>query len=521
MIAILGLLFSILSLNADNNLQLFRRVTSDPQQSIASFHYMSGISKTDFRSGGQSSLLTTYTITTPGTYVFVQDIGFEGRSNATAHGARTAIFINSSDVVIDLGGKTLYGSTAATLNGIEIARNLHNICIKNGNIAAFLGAGIFVHKGCDNIRLQNLTISNCAKRGIHFKGLINSSLTDSNHISNCIIDNTIVSKTTGTNLVTEAAGLELDFCYNILVNNSFFGGSTAGQITENAYGVLVESGTHIIFNNCDASGNTGESAAYGFRLSGTTSGTAVVGCALINCSANGNFANMSSGGSAYGFSGENCKGCSFEKCIANGNQGTLSGYGFYGSSLSYCKMEQCEAHNNQAGNKGTTSSHGAFGFYSNSGIGNMWQKCIAVGQRSTGYNTNIMCSGFDLRSETNSTIYCSESISNGDNSDNSWGVGVNLVNALNTRIDSCKIMNNKSAQSNHGLGLRDNDSTSSTLVTNCTFFNNGTSGTMQHYHLSYTSPGELNVTSTVDQGGVGSLLAIAPYQNIIINGSAS
>ena len=102
---------------------LVRRIDLNPQQTTASFHYMTNVSSANFRSGGQASLLTTYTITAPGTYTFVQDIGFEGRSAATNHGGNTAIFVNANNVIIDLGGKTLYqNNTTSNTNGIEIAK---------------------------------------------------------------------------------------------------------------------------------------------------------------------------------------------------------------------------------------------------------------------------------------------------------------------------------------------------------------------------------------------------------------
>lgn len=513
-------LYCIFAINQQSKAeQLTRQINVNPQQSIASFHYMSGISRSDFRSGGQSSLLTTYTITTPGTYTFVQDIGFEGRSNATSHGGNTALFINSSNVVIDLGGKTLYqNNSTSNTKGIEVAEGKYNITIKNGNISGFKDSGIYVRKRTNSIRIQDVVIANCAKRGITFAGRSNSALTDNNNISNCLIQNTLISDTTGISGSSNAVGLQLDHCYNILVKQSLFGHSTAGTLAtpQDAIGVLVESCTHVVFDHCDASGNYGE-AAYGFKISGTTTGATTTACSFIECSANGNFGlDTSTSGFGYGFYAKNINSCLWDKCQANGNQGTSAGYGFYYDTVKYSATKNCEAWNNNGGSAGDSSEDGAFGFYSVSGTSNMWKECTSIGQQSISASTAVMCNGFDLRLETNSHITQCESRSNGNNSTAPWGVGIHLTETTDCTIDDCSVMNNKSDTANHGVGIRDTNPESSTLVTSCLLFNNGTDSSIQNFHVSYASPGEFNITTTIDQGGVGALLTISPYQNVSI-----
>lgn len=73
------------------------------RQTISNFHYMRGVSKTDFTASGDTTLVATFTITNPGAYTLVQDIGYQGRKNATGHGQACAIFVNSDNVVVDLG----------------------------------------------------------------------------------------------------------------------------------------------------------------------------------------------------------------------------------------------------------------------------------------------------------------------------------------------------------------------------------------------------------------------------------
>ena len=95
-----------------------------PKHDMISFHYMTPVSKTEFRTPGSVSLLQTFTPTTPGSYTFVNDIGYQGTSTSTVIGGNTAAFIQSDNIVIDLGGKTLYQNNAtANMNGIEINTN--------------------------------------------------------------------------------------------------------------------------------------------------------------------------------------------------------------------------------------------------------------------------------------------------------------------------------------------------------------------------------------------------------------
>ena len=179
----------------------------NPKHNMVSFHYMTPVSKTEFRSPGGLSLLKTFSQTTPGTYTFVNDIGYQGASNSTVIGGNTAVFVQSDNIVIDLGGKTIYqANTTANMNGIEIHTNQKNITIKNGSIVGFKGAGIYVRSGCDNIRIQDVVISNCGKQGIFFAG---SNVNDSD-ISNCIIQNSIISRTTGIPTINNAVALKQD-----------------------------------------------------------------------------------------------------------------------------------------------------------------------------------------------------------------------------------------------------------------------------------------------------------------------
>lgn len=229
-----------------------------PKHDIVSFHYMNPISKTDFRNVGDISLLKTFTASIPGTNTFVDDIGYHGTSTSTTTGGNAAFFIQSDNVVIDLGGKTLYQNSAtANTNGIEINAGQKNITIKNGSIVGFKGAGIYVRSGCDNIRIQDVVIRNCAKQGIYFAGVTGNTGSD---ISNSIIQNSIVSRTTGVINLSNAIALQLDYCQNIFISNSLFGHSDARTTLKDGIGVLAQNCINIVFDHCDASTNKGQDA---------------------------------------------------------------------------------------------------------------------------------------------------------------------------------------------------------------------------------------------------------------------
>lgn len=513
-----------------STLSLLQANTS--RQTISNFHYMRGVSKTDFTASGDTSLVATFTITTPGTYTLVQDIGYEGRNNATGHGQACAIFVNSDNVVIDLGGFTLYNNSGATLtslqSGIVVQKGKHNVSIKNGNIVGFQDTGIFLIRECNNIRIKDITISKCAKNGIFFAGANNTTVTDALQISNCTIDNVTVAQTTGVTGANDAVGLKMFHCYNILVKDSSFGYANAGILAsqKDSYGVLVSSGTAINFVNCEANGNYG-SNAYGFKLSGTTTSAVSTGCSFVNCTANGNEAIKPNPnatdtiGVCYAFSGSSVKACTWKNCTANGNEATQTAHGFFYSNADYCETLNCTALNNRGDNSGLNKLHGARGFYSISGNGNLWSNCVAKGQQvSSQARSDTMAIGIELDGENSSMVRDCTTSNNGNNSNAQWGVGIHLRDTtsnspcVNCLIENCKAATNKSSTASQGAGILDEDTSSTTLVTNCFAFNNGLNTTMKNYSVTYAS-GSLDTNSgTINTMGTDFTAPIAPYVNI-------
>ncbi|MFT6765189.1 MAG: hypothetical protein ACJAZS_000056 [Alteromonas naphthalenivorans] len=501
-----------------------RSTKANPTQAAPNAKYINVIDKYNFRAKGQVDLITTFSITTPGSYYLTENIGYQGRNTSLTANldadpvvSACAIYVDSSDVVIDLGNYTLYNNSGATLTsnqtGIIIAPSKYNVVVRNGNITGFQDTGILVRTNCDDVRMQNLTITQCVKNGIYLDGDADANATTQNMITNCIIENSMVGRSKGLT-GTDAVGLRMDNCINILVNDSAFNRCDTGTVqTVDAYGALITSCTNVVFTNCDASGNHGKSGA-GFTVETNSSA-----CSFINCTANGNWGAGTTGDRfGQGFAAVSVNGCLWENCTANANQGNAVGYGFALNTAKYCKTTKCESSYNNAGSAANIAGGGGRSFYSISGEGNIWDECEAIGsQISLSAITAAECIGFDLQTETHSIIQNCISRNQNSNSNAAWGIGINLYNTDRCVIDNCSITHNRSATQNQGIGLLDNKgANSSALVTRCFFFNNGDEvapNTAQNFHLDY-NPGEFNITTTVNQGSMGSLTGINPYQNV-------
>ncbi len=490
-----------------------RRVVA-PDQAAPNNKFITPVNTFKFRARGGMDLVETFSINSPGSFYLVEDIGYEGRNSATSAGGACSIYINSDNVVIDLGNYTLYNNTSTVTGsaqkGIDIASGKRNIVIRNGNINGFQDSGIYARSNCDDVRLQNLTITQCSKQGVYLDGTADTSPTSQNMITNCVIEDSAIGRTTGTSS-DPARGLFLNNCFNILVSNCSLNRSDVGSNDQVAYGVLISSSTNVIFNNCEASGNRGSGISYGFHIYNQSQA-----CSFINCTANGNWGTSESG-IGFGFSAQYVHGCLWENCTANANEGSTIGYGFSWLGAKYNKITKCSSFYNKGNSKSNSNGGGARSFNSQDGEANIWEYCEAIGSQVSSTSFPIaQCLGFNLVNETNSLIQGCTSRNHNISSNDSWGIGINLQNCTRCTIDNCSITGNKSATTNHGLGLRDtNTGSSTTLITRSFFFNNGdTTSTAQNVHLSYYLGGELNITTTVNQGSMKSLTGINPYENV-------
>ncbi|MFC1841754.1 hypothetical protein ACFLYA_01660 [Candidatus Dependentiae bacterium] len=120
------------------------------------------------------SVKETRVIDNSGTYTL--DTDFEGK-----------ILIKTGDVILDLGGNTLFCGSGFALT---IHEGCKNVTIKNGCIVGgddYIGAdcGLFVKQGAQSINLENIDISFCYQ-GICFDGK------DGSEIKNCTIKDCIL-----------------------------------------------------------------------------------------------------------------------------------------------------------------------------------------------------------------------------------------------------------------------------------------------------------------------------------------
>jgi len=110
------------------------------------------------------SMAPAHTIINDGEDIVIEK---EGSYHILGH-SEGAIVVNADNVIIDLNGFTLSGSTSAL-----ITVSAENIIIRNGVIeGGCFNTGILFAAGARNVLLQNLYITNC-QTGISFEGMVN------------------------------------------------------------------------------------------------------------------------------------------------------------------------------------------------------------------------------------------------------------------------------------------------------------------------------------------------------------
>jgi hypothetical protein len=163
----------------------------------------------------------TFIISTTGTYIFSDDL---------LAAANPAISITSSNVVLDMNGRTLFGSTAN--NGINVA-NAGNITIRNGSLSNFsTGINIDGASGASNVLVDSVMIQNCA-----------------------------------------GSGFLLAACQEITIRNCMSTGNAGA-------GINVQSGRDILIDNCSFVTNGGR----GINVGTVTTATVTVNNCVMACS---------------------------------------------------------------------------------------------------------------------------------------------------------------------------------------------------------------------------------------------
>lgn len=263
-----------------------------------------------------------YAINNPGNYMLSESV-IANPGNTTG-----IIQINTDDVVLDLGGHTLNG-TGTTGKGI-IINGKRNITIKNGHLNAVQSVNIHSMTGSNNVRLENITLtnpgpgvdiqldaSNAKLTGITLigNGSAGNSITTANNLNDIIFEKIHVSNVTGKAI---AIG---NSCYNMQLKSIEIDTCLG---TNN--GIALGTSCYDIF--CD-----------GFRLSNISSDGIAIGAScfgitfkngsLINCLGNG----LSLGTSTYGIT--------LGSLLISGCNSGIFSAGTSGAFIDNCIISKC------------------------------------------------------------------------------------------------------------------------------------------------------------------------------------
>lgn len=184
------------------------------------------LSASAYADEGKIDITGPTTISAPGSYILVNDVV----------GTFTGIYIDSSNVKLDLNGFTVSHTGANIGDGIAILPAHKNIEVTNGAITGHTRHGIFVpgkSGSARNIKLSNLRISDNAISGISMEGN-----------PGYIIDDCVISGG-ALGIYTFGAGLIL---------NNVIGNTTSGGLV--AYSNRVGYRSNVFFSNTpDVSGS--------------------------------------------------------------------------------------------------------------------------------------------------------------------------------------------------------------------------------------------------------------------------
>ena len=183
---------------------------------------------------GRIDVTGPMTISTPGSYILVNDIS----------ASFTGVFIDSSNVKLDLNGFTISGGND---DGITILPKHMNVEVTNGAVTRFSRHGVFVPGASPisrNIKISRLRISENKIDGISMEG--NTGF---------LIDDCLISHNGGTGIYAFSSGLVLN---NVINGNStgLFGAAAGtGRLgyRSNAFfsnSTNVSGGTNLGSNLC-------------------------------------------------------------------------------------------------------------------------------------------------------------------------------------------------------------------------------------------------------------------------------
>lgn len=429
------------------------------------------------------------------------------------------IYIDASDVVLDLGNRSIVVSSKSTTPntvGIQLAPGVNNITIMNGTISGY-GTQASILTGISglkntNVTLENIQILKCNIAGINLDEVKNVFLKKI-HIYG-----------------TGSIGLNLHKCLDgVIVESTFSGCSTETEVsTDNAFGIGADNCRNFALENVATTHNTSKSgSAFGIYLS-TCSGFI---CDKISTSSN---SVTGSGALCAGVRLLNSTGCSFTACSANNNTGLDAATSVLGFSIAAKSMgntfTNCEAMNNLGGNttagfwisisKNTTlqgcssvsngsSNKIAYGFFSSGGgTHNFIRNCKANANYSLiGSAYGIACSN-----EKRSVIERCEASSNDGGTGSAYGIAL-LDTCINMVVEFNKMFANSASVANYGF--KDFASNSTTLLRGNTAFGQGKSFTSgnssltdsrkMNYMLTYSASDQMNIQLLIKESDIANL----------------
>ncbi len=473
-----------------------------------------------------------FVINQPGNFALSEDI------SAPGGGSGAIIFINSSDVTVDLCGKRITQIGDNSLSGIIVGRNFSNITIKNGAIDGMSLAGIQVNDGVFDLFLEQVTAVNCGAYGFFFNGtapdgspnpIFNSYLIECQAI-NCGIanplgvNNTIVARflekignKRSRFILFSLGGLGLSECNNITVQNSKF----CHNSSANVGGVFIASSNNCVFSDCLMNDNTGDTAvgcaivsgshnrfercltnanisSNAFGINGGFFMTACANTVITDCQSCNN-----QGSFADGFSSFSGTDNSFIDCVAIANINGLAG--FHLNSESGTTMKNCQSLKNQ----GIVENTNMAGFLSERGKNNIFQNCIA-----DAIIAEVFVAGFQFVGEEGSTVIDCLAKNINSTTKTAYGIWLQKDPSSGALCSSCYIKNNEIDRTvgPNNFGIQDEASpNSTTLVTGNFVFDSGT-----NYDVVYPS-GALPLVSGSLSGGLPPTGTSGTFDNISIN----
>lgn len=334
----------------------------------------------------------TYVISASGTYFLT--------SNRTAPNGAASIIISAPDVVLDLNGFTITGSTS-TSRGVSISSAYTNQTVRNGTIRGCAGAVLAGSSGNSGIVIEKVNALECTGRILE--------VVSYSRISDCIV--------TGATGATE--GIRVwDDC---IVENCQI-------IMPDGWGIQGFSGTGLTIRGCNIGGtaSVGISVARGSlvencNVTGVTSSTGIRThdhCRIVDCTST-----RSTGGGGIVTGATNL----LSGCEVSGNTGSSDYTAIFLGTGS--QAVNCLSANNVC-TSGSLNQFSGIGFYATTNC--VIDNCIATGNTGAG----VLVAG-------NGAIITRNNLS-GNGAGSGVGAGIQVLNTcMMNRIEGNHLIGNK------------------------------------------------------------------------------